>query len=152
MQTQIVTRFIGLSAMRAELAFLVQHLQQVGYEYCEVLFGFAWGNDYYPTSKWDYVRFPVAGLTGEVERVEAAGMGCLGADDLFVLLPDSGVKFCFCHENDLHLSSISTDGVHAFFFRRWLEMGFVPSEWEMTEEGKRSRLLDGTNSECSQAG
>jgi hypothetical protein len=141
MRRQIVTEVIGAGALGAELMFLTEHLQQEGCEYCEVLFGFAWGNAYYPGNKWDFARLPVAALIEEVARVEAAEMGSLGDDDLFVLLPDSGVEFQFCHESDIHLSCKSPGRISEFFVRRWSDRGFRPREWEMTEDGKRSRLL-----------
>lgn len=132
MQQEIITTVIGRDALRAELVFLTASLPAWGISECSVLFGFAWGNEYYPGNTWDYIRLPAEAVQGEVERVEAIGSGSLGDDDLFVFLPEFGTEFRFCHEEDLHLSYDAPSDLSVFFLRRWSDKGFGPQVRETT--------------------
>jgi hypothetical protein len=68
-----------------ELANLVEVFAARGYRTCTVVFGFAWGNEYYGNSPdWNEVALPLTALVQKVRDVEASGTGRLGHDDLFV--------------------------------------------------------------------
>lgn len=136
MNREIVTSVIGADLVRAELSFFARHFQESGQKTCGVLFGFAWGNDYYPGNEWDHVNIPLAKLVEEVERVESLGWGRVGADDLFVTLDELAVELRFCHEADLHLTFQAGAELGEFYFERWSALGFKPSEWEVFHVGK----------------
>ena len=48
MLREIVTSPIERKQLHEELDFMVQYFLEKGVTTCTVLFGFAWGNDYYP--------------------------------------------------------------------------------------------------------
>ena len=141
MSRAITTYPIKAAQMKEELAFFAQYFQHLGHEYCEVLFGFAWGSEYYPTSEWNRVRIPLASLEDEVQRVEVAGLGELGSDDLFVSVPPLDVEFRFDNDSALHISFAEPGEVAEFFYQRWKSSGFTPAEWQLTEDGAPSKRL-----------
>ena len=130
MSSEIVTGQIGEPLLRAELEFVLRYLAESQHENCDVLFGYAWGNDYYPTSRWDYVAMPVANVMEEVVRVESLGMGRLGENDLFIRLPRLPIEFRFCHESDLHLEFEETNEILRAMSIRWEALGYMPKPSE----------------------
>ena len=138
---EIVTHEIPKAAMWEELTHLASRLAELGQEQCDVLFGFAWGNDYYPTSKWNDVRLAVADLIKEVQRVEAAKYGKLGDDDLIVRISALGLEFKFCNDSDIHISFAEPSDITASFYSRWMRLGYGPAEYSNTDkDGPGERL------------
>ncbi|MFH1766686.1 MAG: hypothetical protein ABH826_01175, partial [Patescibacteria group bacterium] len=133
MYREILTYPISAVQIRGELAFFVQHFQSLKYEFCDVLFGAAWGNDYYPTAEWKIVRLPLAGLIEEVSRVETANLGKLGSDDLFVQLPNLDLEFRFCNDCDIHIEFQEPSEITEFFYQRWKRLGFTPADYSRIE-------------------
>ena len=129
MKREIVTHHIDSSQMKEELAFLTEYFIGKGFEACELLFGSAWGMDYYDTNQWDYEKVPLTKLVEKVEAVEASGLGHLGSDDLFIKLQGYPFEFRFCHESDLHISFDEPGDIPEFFYERWKSRGFSPAEW-----------------------
>jgi len=122
----IITSEVDSSKLRAELAYLVTYFQSHAQASCRVLFGFAWGNEYY-AGDWIEEEIPLSSLIGKIQSVEESGFGRLGRNDLFIKV--SGMEFRFCHESDLHLEFVdATDDVE-HFYNRWGELGYGPSEW-----------------------
>lgn len=141
MTREILTHPITAGQLREELEFFAQYFRNLGLEDCEALFGFAWGNKYYPTAEWKAVRLPLQSLVDEVQRVETAKLGALGSDDLFVSLPALNLEFHFCNDSDLHLSFPEPTDITEYFYQRWKERGFSPAEWHNTAEGQPSERL-----------
>ncbi len=92
-----------------------------------MLFGVAWGFDYYPENEWPYESVKLASLVSIVSEVEQRDIGRLSKDDLFIKV--GGLEFLFCHESDIHISFEATNPVIEHFYARWLAEGFSPSEW-----------------------
>lgn len=141
MSREIITNPITPAQMHEELAFFIQFFMQLGREQCEVIFGFAWGNEYYPGREWSVITIPLVGLAEELRRVEAAELGRLGDDDLFVSVPPLPLEFHFCHESDLHITFSEPGEITEHFYQRWKSRGFAPAEWTRTAAGKPGERL-----------
>ncbi|MGZ5011395.1 MAG: hypothetical protein ACXV74_10590 [Methylobacter sp.] len=128
MTRQIITSVLDGKRLKDELEFMIQYFHEKGVDYCSVLFGFAWGNEYYRENDWSEEKIALAHLAEKVREVDAKGLGALGRDDLFVKV--AGLEFQFCHESDLHIHFIEVrnDDVE-FFYARWQDLGYEPSEW-----------------------
>jgi hypothetical protein len=114
--------------LRDELRSLVRYFRDLGHERCDVLFGWRWGMDYYPNAPWEKVSIPLAELESEIRKVEDAGLGRLGGDDLFVTIPRLDGEFCFCHHEGIHLVFSEAGQTTADFLDRWCSAGLVPVE------------------------
>jgi hypothetical protein len=125
MKREVVTSILEENQVRVELRYLIDRFSKNGEEYCDVLFGFAWGNDYYPGNEWLYESVKLSRLESKISEVEQRHIGRLTNDDLFVKV--GGLEFQFCHESDIHISfeRISPEIEH--FYERWLNKGFNPS-------------------------
>ncbi len=140
MARQILTSELDRNRINAELSEVIRYFSEKGIESCRVLFGFAWGNDYYPGPEWSEEEIKLLELHRKVSEVEAQGIGSLGRDDLFVKL--GGLEFQFCHEGDVHIHFTEPNEDVEKFFSRWKELGYTPSEWVATQErgpGERVR-------------
>ena len=111
---------------------MVKYFSDKGIETCKVLFGFAWGMEYYPEKNWSDEEIELNHLALKVGEVEASGIGAIGEDDLFVKL--SEIEFRFCNDSDIHIyfSELSED--IEYFYSRWKELGYQPSEWLKNQE------------------
>lgn len=67
-----------------------------------VMFGFAWANYIYDT-EWIEQTFTPDELEAKVQSIELNDDGKIGDDDLYITIPNIGVHYTFCHENDIHL-------------------------------------------------
>lgn len=141
MARQILTCTLDRGRLETELAEVVRYFGEKGVELCRVLFGFAWGNEYYPGSEWNEEEIELAQLRQKVDEVEGRDLGSLGKDDLFVKL--AGLEFQFCHECDVHIHFTEPNNIDVeTFFARWQNVGYEPSEWVATQErgpGERVR-------------
>jgi hypothetical protein len=131
MQREVHTYPLSNVQLREELRHFVEFYSAKGIASCTVLFGFAWGNVYYPTKDWIDEQVPLSDLIAKVNKVEAGGFGRLGSDDLFVKLP--GLEFLFCNDSDIHIAFSEPHPDIEYFFQRWKQLGFKPSEWLKTE-------------------
>ena len=127
--------------MNDELSFMVEYLSNKGIDKCSVLFGFAWGNDYYPGKEWFDEEIELKNLVKKVKDVEASGIGKIGRDDLFVKV--SGLEFRFCNDSDVHIYFTESNNDIEYFYSRWKELGYKPAEWLKNQEkgpGERIRF------------
>lgn len=127
MKREVVTRILAKPEAERELEYLVEYYTEKGEQNCKVLFGFAWGNDYYPGKEWPEEEISITELPRKVKSVEETGIGNIGGDDLFVYV--GGLEFLFCHESDIHIIFSSHVPEIEHFFSRWVTQGFEPSEW-----------------------
>ena len=142
MEREILTYPLDRDQIQRELDFVIEHFQQEGIESCKILFGFAWGNEYYPGNHWPYEEIPLESLAEKVREVEANCDGALGQDDLFVEV--AGLKFEFCHESDIHIYFEEEPGPEIeFFYSCWKRLGYRPAEWLKNQKigpGERLRF------------
>lgn len=116
---QVTVHDVDDQILRSELTHLILYLQGLGHEQCEVLFGWHWGINYYPTARWVAECFPLSELESKVHDVETAGLGRLGGDDLIIKLLGLDCEFCFCHHSGIHLKCAASDSVATYFLERW---------------------------------
>lgn len=141
MNREILTHPLSKEQVRAEFHHFIEFFSAKGVATCQVMFGFAWGNEYYPGNEWTEENIALANLTKKVEEVEASGLGALGRDDLFVKVP--GMEFQFCHESDVHLFFAEDHPDIETFFQRWKKLGFKPAEWlKNGEKGAKQKIRD----------
>ena len=134
MRREIVTQPISTEQIHQELVFLVEYFKLLGHTQCEVVFGSAWGIDYYPGNDWHVVQMPLEELIPEVRRVEAAGeWGGLGSNDLYITRPPLDLDFRFCSDSDIHLSFDQPSEITESFYQRWKERGYSPAEYVKSE-------------------
>ena len=127
MKREVVTRVLEEDQVRGELRYLIDHFTENGEESCEVLFGWPWGNDYYPGNEWSDETVELASLGSKISEVERRNIGRLTRADLFIKV--GGIEFQFCHESDIHILFETTGPEIEHFYDRWLAKGFNPKEW-----------------------
>ncbi len=120
-----IGRPLDVQAVRLDFEAFVAELESRPSEKVHVVFGFAWGNEIY---EHDWLELVLTGseLRARVEAAEAAGLGKVGADDLFIRLPLLGVERHYCHEADIHVTANSSNNPYLQAERRaWLERGWT---------------------------
>jgi hypothetical protein len=140
MLREIVTSPIERKQLHEELDFMVQYFLEKGVTTCTVLFGFAWGNDYYPGNEWFDEEIPLEKLVEKVREIEESGIGALGKDHLCVNVSD--LEFQFCNDSDIHIRFTESNNDSESFYLRWKQLGYQPAEWVKNKEndpGKRVR-------------
>lgn len=141
MEREILTHPLERKQLQEELVFMVQYFLVKEVSTCKVLFGFAWGNEYYTGNEWFEEEIQLDKLAEKVQEVEASGIGVLGKDDLFVKV--SGLEFHFCNDSDIHIYfSEQNNSDIEFYYDRWKRLGYQPAEWIKNQKnvtGKRVR-------------
>lgn len=141
MEREILTYPVTAEQMNNELSFMVEYFSNKGIEKCSVLFGFAWGNDYYPGNEWLDEEIELKSLIQKVKEVEASNIGTIGKDDLFVKVQE--LEFRFCHDSDVHIYFLNHNDDIEFYYSRWKQLGYQPTECLKTQEkgpGERVRF------------
>lgn len=141
MEKEILTYPITREQMNNELLHVVEYFTEKGVKNCSVLFGSAWGNDYYPGNEWPNEEVKLCQLVKKVKEVEATGIGAIGKDDLFVKL--EGLEFLFCNDSDVHIHFSAHNEDIEHYYARWRELGYNPAEWRKNQEngpGERVRF------------
>lgn len=136
MNRLILTSEMSAEQLREELGFLVQFFRLRGHTECSVLFGYAWGIEYYREQEWYDITLPLCRLEDEVRRLEAEGLGYIGHDDLMVAFPPVDAEFRFCHDADIHLEFDESSEVIESFHERWALRGYAPKKWIKGNDGK----------------
>lgn len=120
--------FIGrppdAEAVRRDFDEFVTELESRPSERVGVLFGFAWGNEIY---EHDWLELDLTGseLRSRVAKAEAAGLGKIGSDDLYIKLPALGVERRYCHEADIHVTAADAEHPYVEAERQeWLDRGW----------------------------
>ena len=113
--------------VREDFEEFVTQLESTPAERVVVLFGYAWGNEIY---EGDWLELHLTGqeLRARVAEVEAAGLGQIGSDDLFITLPALGVERQYCHEEDIHVTAADAEHPYVEAQRQtWLDRGWQVS-------------------------
>lgn len=89
-----------------------------------VVFGFAWGIEIYEHD-WFELELTGSELRDRVATAEAAGLGRIGSDDLYITLPELGVERQYCHEADIHVTAADSRHPYVESERQsWLDKGW----------------------------
>lgn len=141
MEREILTYQITTKQLKEELSFMVEYFSKKGIEKCTILFGYAWGIEYYPGNDWPDEEIELKNIISKVSEIESSGIGGLGKDDFFVKL--SGLEFRFCNDSDVHIYFSEPSDDIEFYYSRWKELGYKPAEWIKNKEkgpGERVRF------------
>jgi hypothetical protein len=141
MKREICTCPLMKEFLQKELDYIVWYFTEKGIITCHILFGFAWGMNYYPGSEWLSENIALEELKNLVAKVENTGIGQLGQDDLFIQFPN--LEFKFCNDSDVHIYFEEHSPDIEFFYSRWKELGYQPLEWIKNEKhgsGERVRF------------
>jgi hypothetical protein len=113
-------------ALRKDFDEFVSELESKPSEKVRVLFGFAWANEIY---EHDWLELNLTGseLRSRVAHAEAAGLGRIGSDDLYITLPEIGVERQYCHEADIHVTA--ADAKHPYVEAE--RQSWVSKGWEV---------------------
>jgi hypothetical protein len=134
MKHEIAVHDLDGPALHSELTHLVDHFRGPGVDHCRGLFGWPWGNEYYPTPRWETLEFPLEAIDAEVYRVESAELGSLGGDDLFLEFPSCDGEFQFCHHHGIHFICEMPNQVAAYLLMRWHGAGWKITQRDCPEE------------------
>ena len=140
MKKEILTYPLSKEQIDKELAFFAQYFIESGHKEFEILFGYAWGNEYYDTNEWNYETIEIEQLVNKVTSLEAKGFGVLGCDDLFIKIPGQSFDFRFCNDSDIHISFKESNSIIEDFYNRWKALGYSPAEWAEGENNKKQRV------------
>jgi hypothetical protein len=121
----ILTRELDRNELWHELEFIGEALAANGHTHCQVLFGAAWGNEYYQAPTWEAEELSSTTLVAKVREVEGRGIGVLGEHDLWIEIRGE-LTILFCNDGDLHLRSSQASPAADVIAQRWLERGFEP--------------------------
>lgn len=135
MKRSIITRTLDEELIREELDVVLSYFEQLDVTTFSVMFGYDWSSDAVPDNQWIELEFDRGALMAEIARLEAAGVGRICEDDLYLYLPGRAQDFHFCHETDIHIYFDAPNETTESFYNRWLERGFGPKEWELQENG-----------------
>ena len=137
---EVFTYPLTREQLMEELSHFVEYWCGQGVRTCSVLFGFAWGNDYYSDDVWREEVLPLRELEAKVNEVESSGIGSLGFDDLFIKI--DSLEFHFCNDSDIHIAFGERRPAVEHFHLRWTELGYNPRERHKREpydQGKSER-------------
>jgi hypothetical protein len=140
MQREILTYPMTVELLHNELSFVVGYFAERGHVTCNVVFGYAWGLEYYPDNEWDGEDIVLSDLESKINEVEVRGIGHFGKDDLFIEFP--GLRFLFCNDSDIHIYFTESNPHVEFFYSRWRQLGYKPAESKKNNDhgpGKRVR-------------
>jgi len=126
MECEICTSQLIKELLQKELSHIVWYFTEKGTVVCHILFGFAWGMDYYADNEWISEPIALDDLINKIAKVENSGIGHLGQDDLFVKV--SNLEFRFCNDSDIHIYFKEHSPDIEYFYSRWRELGYQPSE------------------------
>ena len=137
---EILTYPLSTAQFWEEFRYFVDYFDQRNFNSCGVLFGFAWGIEYYPDKDWEYEEMPIRELEERIVELEQRGFGQIGNNDVFIQIAD--VEFRFCNDCDVHIGFDSQVPLIEDFYQRWESLGYQPAEWLKNEEngpGERVR-------------
>lgn len=110
-------------------------------EECLVLFGFAWGIEYYPDKDWEAETILLKELESRILQLEKRGLGEFGYNDVFVELDE--IEFRFCNDTDIHIGFDSHQPFIEDFYSRWETLNYYPAEWIKNQKHGSGELVRG---------
>ena len=131
MLQELLTFPMDHERLREEFEFVIGYMISQRHTTCRILFGYAWGNDYYPGDRWDFESVSTADVVALVSEVESRGKEKLGSNDLFVEFPEW--TFRFCNDSDIHMQFRELSPTVDFFRDRWERIGFRPAIWPVRD-------------------
>lgn len=96
----VYTRQLSREECKSSLDEIIDILRGHQVLQIEMMFGFAWGNEY---KEWTPFMVPIDEITLEIDKAGQSGTGDFYNDDTFVTLDEQKCEILFCHEYDIHL-------------------------------------------------
>jgi hypothetical protein len=81
----------------------------------EIMFGFAWGNEY---KDWTPFTVSLDNIMTQIDEAEKK-TGTFFEEDTFLYLHDITTGILFCHEHDIHLDYNETNKIVAAIISAW---------------------------------
>ena len=141
MKREILTYPLSKEQFWDEFRHFVAYFRDKGVSECSVLFGFAWGIEYYPGNEWVSETLPLEDLEAKIQELERRGFGEFGHNDVFIELAD--VEFRFCNDTDVHIGFERHKPMIEDFYARWEALGYYPAEWLKNQEYGPGQLVRG---------
>lgn len=141
MKREILTYPLSKDQFWEEFRHFVAYFRDSGVSECSVLFGFAWGIEYYPGNEWVPETLLLEDLEAKIQELERRGLGEFGHNDVFVELAD--VEFRFCNDTDVHIGFEGHKPMIEDFYTRWEALGYCPAEWLKNREHGPGQLVRG---------
>jgi hypothetical protein len=95
----------------------------------EMMFGFAWGNEY---KDWTPFFVSPDEIVTEIDKAEKSGTGSFYNDDTFLFLEESRCEIRFCHDYDIHLDFEEHNQVVDAILKAWKNRKIIWEEKEKT--------------------
>jgi hypothetical protein len=125
----------SLASLCAELDHVVDYNGKLGFNECELLFGWAWRTiPDKPDLSWRNIRIPTSEIGSAIQQAEAAGLGKFGHDDVWITFNERIPEFQFCHHSGVHLSYFEGCEITKHFQNRWRTLGLNPIEREVSDQ------------------
>ncbi|WP_414675965.1 hypothetical protein [Limnobacter sp.] len=128
---EILTYPLSKEQFWEEFRHFVAYFLNRGISECSVLFGFDWGNEYYPGEDWIPETIKLEELEAKILELESRGLGEFGYNDIFIELAQ--VEFRFCNDTDIHIGFDRHQPLIKEFYSRWEALGYCPAEWLTSE-------------------
>ena len=108
--------------VRQELWSTINLLERHNIKNVEILFGFAWGNEY---QNWTPYIVDVSSIESEISKAEALKVGFIGDDDFYITHEGYEIEILFCHECDIHLSFNQSNEIVNDILKDWQEKNII---------------------------
>lgn len=131
---EIHTCILTLEKLWLEIFHIVDYFKSKDVRSCQILFGWAWGMEYYSELEWQEEEILLNDLVKKIHTVEKMNIGQFTKDDVFIKIGD--LSFNFCHESDIHLVFDVENDITKHFFDRWKSLGFEPRIKEIRDREK----------------
>ena len=127
MEQLAITKTLNKESFKHELSSVVSILNDNSIYSVNILFGFAWGNEY---RNWIPFEIKTTDIESEIAKAEQLGVGKFGSDDFYVLLgeDETEIEILFCHEQDIHLSFKRLSLIVRNIIERWQERKILQSK------------------------
>jgi hypothetical protein len=116
------TKELDRTLLLEDVDHLIMLCRQHGIDKFTVLFGWAWGYDFY---NWIPQQMDCARLPTEITQAEQVQWGPFGQNDVLVTIPEYQLEVEYSHHSSIHLHYDSENDFVSAIRSRWKE-----KEWE----------------------
>lgn len=124
-RNEVFSKVLPPNSCQEALADLINVLEKHDVKEVELLFGFAWGNDY---KDWTPFTVKTFQIEQEINHAESLEVGKFSNDDLYIRVAYFATEFLFCHESDIHLRYNDPNDLTEDVLRLWRKQGIIHPE------------------------
>ena len=121
-KVEVFSKILSLSEYKNAINKIIAMLRNNGIQEVEILFGFAWGNEY---NNWNSMPIRTDSILSEIVKAESMGVGELGRDDFYITCTNLQTEILFCHETDVHLRYTHLNQPVEDILNLWLQENIV---------------------------